>query len=145
MLDASNAFVTLATVPGMTLSGTLQVGSICVTALPNQPTQIVPLLLSSPSAAKSDGTSLANVASSSGQIVVVGGQTYLQLVAVPGNDLLQLNLYGSPGTNYTLETALRLEGPWSSVTTMNFTNSPQQTLMWTNHGEAASFFRLHQQ
>jgi len=142
-IDSSNTLVTLATTPGMTLIGAEQLGNLCFTALPNQLTAVVPLLLTAPAAMKADGTALADIVAASGQVFLVGGQPYLLAVAT-SNNLVQLTLYGSVGTAGTLETALSVQGPWSPVTAVNFTNL-SQTITWTNQGDPARFFRLQKQ
>ena len=143
MIDASNAVVTVATAPGMTLDGTLQLGSLCFTALSNQVTAVAPMLLSAPSATKADGTALSDIVAVSGRITVVARQPYLEATRGPGN-LMQLTLYGIPGTTYVLQTAASLQGPWSTAQTLTLTNVTE-TLLWPNQGGPALFFRLEQQ
>ncbi|MEI6786041.1 MAG: hypothetical protein WCQ21_34580, partial [Verrucomicrobiota bacterium] len=143
MIDASNAVVTVATAPGMTLDGTLQLGSLCFTALSNQVTAVAPMLLSAPAATKADGTALSDIVAVSGRITVVARQPYLEATRGPGN-LMQLTLYGIPGTTYVLQTAASLQGPWSTAQTLTLTNVTE-TLLWPNQGGPALFFRLEQQ
>jgi hypothetical protein len=142
MIDASNAVVTLATAPGMTLNGTLQLGNFCFTALSNQVMAVVPMLLSAPAATKADGTALSDMVAVSGQLAVVGRQPYLQATRLPGN-LVQLTLYGIPGTTYILQTAPTLPGPWQTAQILTLTNV-SETFLWPNQGEPALFFRLEQ-
>ena len=143
MINASNAVVTVASSPGMTLNGTLQLGNLCFTALSNQVTAVVPMLLSAPTATKADGTAVSDIVAVSGRITVVGRQPYLEATRGPGN-LVQLTLYGIPGTTYVLQTAASLQGPWSTVQTLTLTNV-SETLLRPNQGEAALFFRLYQE
>jgi hypothetical protein len=143
MINASNAVVTVASTPGMTLNGTLQLGNLCFTALSNPVTAVVPMLLSAPAATKADGTALSDIVALSGQITVMGRQPYLEATRGPGN-LVQLTFYGIPGTTYVLQTAASLQGLWSTIQTLTLTNVPE-TLLWPNQGEAAMFFRLAQQ
>jgi len=143
MIDASNAVVTVATAPGMTLNGTVQLGNFCFTASSNQVTAVVPLLLSAPAATKADGTALSDIVAVSGRMAVVGRQPYLEATRGASN-LVQLTFYGIPGTTYVLQTAASLPGPWQAVQTLTITNVPE-TRLWPNLGEAARFFRLVQQ
>jgi hypothetical protein len=143
MLNASNAVVSMGTAPGMTLAGTLALGNICVTALTNQTTGLAPLLLSAPAATRADGTPLGDIVAVSGQVVVVNGRTYVQVAPGPGNQI-QLVLFGALGTTHIIERSSSVQGPWTPVNTVNFTTMTQ-SITWTNHGESAVFFRLHQQ
>jgi hypothetical protein len=135
--------VTVVASPGQTFNGTQQMGNICVMALSNQLTQVVPLLLGSPTARKADGTLLTDLAAGSGRVIVISGQAYVEVVAL-GNSV-QLNFFGPLGTTWMAETATTIGGPWTALSPVSFTSQPQQSLSWSNQGEPARFFRLRQQ
>jgi hypothetical protein len=106
--------VKLATCPSQFLIGTQQVAWLHFTAISNQSSEFVPLLLDNTVGRQPDGSEVRNFAPQAGRVVVVGAEPLLEAV-LSTNREAQLILYAPPGTTVRLETMTSLSSsiPWT--------------------------------
>ncbi len=123
-LDTSSpgqARITLAALPGQTLSGTQLVARLHFNATPGQGSAFVALPMNSVSGARSQPGLAPGVVLNSGRAVVVNGQALLE--AASASPAL-LTVYGKPGTNYVIETTATPATPasWTTWQLLALTN-----------------------
>jgi hypothetical protein len=116
----SRTEIALTNAPGQTLQGLQQVAALAFTAASNQPSGILPLLVTDLQARRSDGTLVVSLADGPGRVIVVGEEPVLEATHLP-NGQMRLTVYGVPGTTVSLETATELSTPilwmpWMDVT-----------------------------
>jgi subtilase family serine protease len=132
--------VTLGTLPGQPLLGQQTVTSLHFDSLSPAQSAFVALQMSSLNAIQADGTTLSRTLSNGGRVVLINTRPLLE-VSMNGAQL-QLTLYATVGSAYTLESTPSLGFPvlWSPVLNGNITNLSQTlTLPLTN---PSSFYRL---
>jgi hypothetical protein len=109
---------------GRTLQGPANLAELCFQAS-NPHSGYLPLTLGGVQGTKTGGGSVGNSSGASGQLVVVAAEPLLQFGTV-SNAALALILYGSPGSNYVLQSSADLTGNWQSnlsLTVSNIVNS----------------------
>jgi hypothetical protein len=112
--------ITLTTCPNQSLIGTQQVAWLHFTAISNQSSAFVPLLLDNAVGLQPDGTEVRNFAPQAGRVVIVGEEPLLE--ALPStNGQVQVILYARPGATHLLQTTVELPAqgswsPWQQVT-----------------------------
>jgi hypothetical protein len=143
--NGSRLYLTFSPASGQSLVNTQQLGWLCFTSASNQPSAFLPLPVAGLSAPMANGESATPWATTrNGEVVVLNGRPLLRQVAVT-NGQEYLELYGYPGTNYTIESATNLVPPvdWRPVwalTPSDFTAATPE-LTTTN---PALFFRASQ-
>jgi hypothetical protein len=86
------------------------------TAISNQSSAFVPLLIDNTVGRQPDGSEVRNFAPQAGRVVVVGGEPLLEAI-LASNRQPALILYGLPGPDYVIEGKPRLDTalPWPAV------------------------------
>lgn len=107
--------VTLTTCSNQFLIGTQQVAWLHFTAISNQSSAFVPLILDNTVGQQPDGTEVRNFAPQAGRVVVVGEEPLLESTRTT-NGLVQLILYSKTGvTNRVQSTpSLPVPGAWTT-------------------------------
>lgn len=119
--------VTFSTCPNQFLIGTQQVAWLHFTAISNQSSAFVPLLLDNTVGQQPDGTEVRNFAPQAGRVVVVGEEPLLEAI-LGSNRQPALILYAKPGPGYVIEGKPRLDALllWQVVWEGTQTNLFQQ-------------------
>jgi hypothetical protein len=99
LLGSSNVFLNIDTTSGQTLQSPSVLGSVFLTPESGH-SAFVPLVGIGLLGTKSDGSTVGNITSQPGRVVVIGPEPLLQ--AGLSNSTRILILYGNPGTNYQL-------------------------------------------
>jgi len=123
------------------LYGPTNVGRLSFTAVSNQSSARVWLLITDVSGLKPDGSEVANAYGDPGRVIVIGLEPLLDAERGTNSNPL-LTLFGNPGISYTLQTATNLSTPvlWSNAFPVVLTNL-FQSINWTNENEPTRFFR----
>jgi hypothetical protein len=124
------------------LHGPTNVGQLAFTALPNQSSAFVPLLITDVEGLKPDGTLTANAYGYPGRVVLIGPEPLLEAGQGVNRQPL-LTLYGKPGSSYAMEWRTNLlAGAWQYGWRLPMTNLLQ------NMGIAATkpsqFYRAYE-
>jgi hypothetical protein len=138
-----NTRFTVQALSGNFLAATQHIGQLNFTAVPNQQSAFVPLLISSLMATQPSGQPVPKTLADHGRAVVVGQELLLEPI-LSSNQLCNLVLYGQPGTNYRIETSPEPNGPvWTPAWQGTLSN-----LFLTINGIATTnqtlFFRARQ-
>ncbi len=96
--------------PGQLIVGTQILARVNFTAAPEPSSAFVPLLLDSVSAARATPGLTPSLLLNHGRAVVVNREPLVEAFAT--SNARTLVLYGQPGTNYVVETAASVAGPW---------------------------------
>jgi hypothetical protein len=105
---------------GRLLQGPANVAEVCFQAAGPR-SAFLPLTLSGIQGAKSDGTLVGNSSGTPGQLILVTSQPLLQ-AGVASNSVFEITLYGTPGSNYVIQSASSLKGNWQSNLSVTITN-----------------------
>ena len=123
------------------LIGTQQVAWLDFTAVSNQSSAFVPLLLDNTVGRQLDGSEVRNFAPQAGRVVVVSQEPLLEAY-LNTNRQPEVLLYGLPGRSFAVQTTTNLDAPvaWRSLAQVTMTNlwQPVPGLAETNR---MSFFR----
>jgi hypothetical protein len=119
--------LSLSTCPNQSLIGTQQVAWLHFTAISNQSSAFVPLLIDNTVGRQPDGAEVRNFAPQAGRVVVVGAEPLLEAILAT-NRQPALILYALPGPDYTIEGKPRWDAslPWQTVWQGAQTNLFQQ-------------------
>lgn len=126
--------------PGQWLIGTQQVAWLNFTAVSNQPSAFVKLEFTNLLGVMANGTLVANFASQSGRVVIVGEEPLLEALSAASNQV-QLLQYAIPGSEVTLQwTPYVPPVEWSPFGQVTQTNLVQEAGMFAPTGPGL-FFR----
>jgi hypothetical protein len=123
--------------PTQIQNGVRRIGELSFGTDSNQPSTLVRLPLSAPVGRPLTGEMLTQAGAHGGRVVIVRDQPVL--VALFGSEL---EIFGRPGTNYRLESATTLPGPWAPVLDFTYTNAFRQPVARPVDG--ALFYRLRE-
>lgn len=101
------------------LRGPTNVATLCLTALPDQPSAFVPIEVANVDGQRPDGRKVANAYGLPGRVAVVGAEPLIES-RLPNPSEALLLLYGQPGTTSILECADSLTPPieWRECATI---------------------------
>jgi hypothetical protein len=108
-----------------------------------QPSAFVPVVATSISGAKSDGTAYSNTAATPGQVVIVGASPLLQLQSPSGQARL-LTVFGQPGSNYEVQSTTNLIPPVMWTTLASHWQTDVANSMDVDASQPVIFYRLQQ-
>ena len=104
------------------LHGPTNVGQLIFTAVSNQSSAFVPLLITNVDGRKPDGARAANTYGQPGRVVVAGKEPLLE-GALSANRQLQLTLYGKPGSSCAMKWRTNsMAGAWQFAWRLPMTN-----------------------
>jgi hypothetical protein len=108
---------------GQTLQGALSLGQLWFRAVSNQTSAFLPVRIANPVLTKLDNSSVSNVLSQAGRIVMIGEQPLMESIAEAGGSR-RLTIYGKPWSGYALEynSDLRNTNGWRVHSRHPFTN-----------------------
>jgi len=114
--SASNVVLHLPARSGQVISGSKEVAQFAFRAAPGQPSAFVPLTIKQVVAARPGNSTLTNLTTSSGRLVIVGNESLLE-AGMTTNGSRALTLYAKPNFSYALQYTTNL-GPaaiWTSL------------------------------
>ena len=119
----SNAFygMQFAACPDQWLVGTQQIAWLNFTTFSNQSSAFIHLNLDNTVGQQPDGKEVRNFAAQAGRVVVIGAEPLLEAF-LNTNRQPALTLFGLPGSNYLIESAMDTQGPWRTNQPATLTN-----------------------